>query len=135
VKQYPEASEVDGLLLLRIDAPLYFANVNPVRDALHKYEQRALEQAERRGAPIRFIAIDLSPVTDIDASAVHFLSVRAPAPRPHAAQAWARLLECLSAPMYCVSIASFERSYSCGFASRPRISASPWACVCTPCAW
>ncbi len=78
VKQYPEASEVDGLLLLRIDAPLYFANVNPVRDALHKYEQRALESAARRGAPIRFIAIDLSPVTDIDASAVHFLSVRAP---------------------------------------------------------
>ena len=76
VKQYPEAHEVDGLLLLRIDAALYFANVNPVRDALHKYEQRAIRESERRGVPIRFIAIDLSPVTDIDASAVHFLSVR-----------------------------------------------------------
>ena len=31
VKQYPEATEVDGMLLLRIDAALYFANVNPVR--------------------------------------------------------------------------------------------------------
>ena len=31
LKQYPEATEVDGLLLLRIDAALYFANVNPVR--------------------------------------------------------------------------------------------------------
>ena len=30
VKQYPEATEVDGMLLLRIDAALYFANVNPV---------------------------------------------------------------------------------------------------------
>ena len=76
VKQYPEAHEVDGLLLLRIDAALYFANVNPVRDALHKYEQRAIRESERRGVPIRFIAIDLSPVTDIDASAVHFLAVR-----------------------------------------------------------
>ncbi|KAK9843672.1 hypothetical protein WJX81_001934 [Elliptochloris bilobata] len=73
VKQYPEATEVDGLLLLRIDAPLYFANINPVREALHKYEQRALRDADVRGVPIRFIAIDLSPVTDIDASAVHFL--------------------------------------------------------------
>ena len=67
---------MDGLLLLRIDAALYFANVNPVRDALHKYEQRAIRESERRGVPIRFIAIDLSPVTDIDASAVHFLAVR-----------------------------------------------------------
>ena len=31
MKQYPEATEVDGMLLLRIDAALYFANVNPVR--------------------------------------------------------------------------------------------------------
>ena len=47
-----------------------------MREALHKYEQRALRDAEARGAPIRFIAIDLSPVTDIDASAVHFLKAR-----------------------------------------------------------
>lgn len=52
-----------------------------MRDALHKYEKRALSEAEARGVPIRFIAIDLSPVTDIDASAVHFLKAR-------------RLLEC-----------------------------------------
>ena len=44
-----------------------------MREALHKYEQRALRDADARGVPIRFIAIDLSPVTDIDASAVHFL--------------------------------------------------------------
>ena len=47
-----------------------------VREALHKYEKRALSEAEARGAPVRFIAIDLSPVTDIDASAVHFLKAR-----------------------------------------------------------
>ena len=34
VKQYPEAEQLDGLLLLRIDAPLYFANINPMRDAI-----------------------------------------------------------------------------------------------------
>ncbi|EIE25728.1 sulfate permease [Coccomyxa subellipsoidea C-169] len=72
VKQYPEAREVEGMLLLRVDAPLYFANVNPVKDALYKYERRAKEIAAAQGRSLHFIIIDLSPVNDIDASAVHF---------------------------------------------------------------
>ncbi|CAL5218904.1 g648 [Coccomyxa viridis] len=72
VKQYPEARQVDGLLLLRIDAPLYFANVNPVKDALAKYERRAQETAAKQGQTLHFIIIDLSPVYDVDASAIHF---------------------------------------------------------------
>lgn len=78
VKQYPEARQVDGLLLLRIDAPLYFANVNPVKDALAKYERRAQEAAAKQGTTLHFIVIDLSPVYDVDASAVHFFKVCAP---------------------------------------------------------
>ena len=76
VKQYPEARQVDGLLLLRIDAPLYFANVNPVKDALAKYERRAQETAAKQGQTLHFIIIDLSPVYDVDASAIHFFKVR-----------------------------------------------------------
>ena len=76
VKQYPEAQQVDGLLLLRIDAPLYFANVNPVKDALAKYERRAQEAAQKQGSTLHFIIIDLSPVYDVDASAIHFFKVR-----------------------------------------------------------
>lgn len=34
VKQYPEATQVDGMLLMRIDSPIYFANVATIRDAL-----------------------------------------------------------------------------------------------------
>jgi MFS superfamily sulfate permease-like transporter len=41
LRQYPEASEEAGLLLVRLDAPLYFANVQYVRDRLRKYEQRS----------------------------------------------------------------------------------------------
>ena len=83
MKQYPEARQVDGLLLLRIDAPLYFANVNPVKDALAKYERRAQEAAAKQGTTLHFIIIDLSPVYDVDASAVHFFKVCAPgAQRP-----------------------------------------------------
>ena len=68
---------MDGLLLLRIDAPLYFANVNPVKDALAKYERRAQEAAEKQGQTLHFIIIDLSPVYDVDASAIHFFKASA----------------------------------------------------------
>ena len=39
VKQYPEARLVPGCLILRIDAPIYFANVDFIRDKLRKYER------------------------------------------------------------------------------------------------
>lgn len=39
VKQYPEARLVPGCLILRIDAPIYFANVDFLRDKLRKYER------------------------------------------------------------------------------------------------
>jgi sulfate transporter 4 len=41
IRQYPEAAEESGLLLVRLDAPLYFANVQYVRDRLRKYELRS----------------------------------------------------------------------------------------------
>ena len=34
VKQYPEAKEQEGMLLVRIDSPIYFANVASIREAL-----------------------------------------------------------------------------------------------------
>ena len=41
-----------------------------------RYERQALQRAQISGTPIRYIIIDLSPVTDIDASASHFINVR-----------------------------------------------------------
>ncbi len=41
VEQYREAQRVPGLLLVRVDAPLYFANMQFVRDKLDDYEARA----------------------------------------------------------------------------------------------
>lgn len=73
VKQYPEAMEQDGMLLVRIDSPIYFANVAPIREALKKYQKRSELQLSARACKLLFIVVDLSPVTDIDASAVYFL--------------------------------------------------------------
>ena len=60
---------------MRIDSPIYFANVIPVREAIAKYQRRALRALVPRGIALRYIIIDMSPVTDIDASAVHWLKV------------------------------------------------------------
>ncbi|KAK9819516.1 hypothetical protein WJX74_003191 [Apatococcus lobatus] len=73
VKQYPEAKQIDGLLVMRIDSPIYFANVIPVREAIAKYQRRTIAALVPRGIALRYIIIDMSPVTDIDASAVHWL--------------------------------------------------------------
>lgn len=71
---YPESNELEGILMIRIDAPLFFANVESVKYAVRKHENNYI----KRGRTFDFIILDLSPVTDIDASAVHFLKVRAP---------------------------------------------------------
>eukprot|EP00884_Botryococcus_braunii_P018792 jgi/Botrbrau1/5597/Bobra.97_2s0023.1 len=73
VKQYPDAKQVDGLLVVRIDAPLFFANVPKVKDDLYQYERRAEAAHKSRGSQLKYLIVDLSPVTDIDASAVHWL--------------------------------------------------------------
>lgn len=76
MKQYPDAKQIDGMLVMRIDSPIYFANVIPVRNAVAKYQRRTIRALTPRRVSLRYIILDLSPVTDIDASAVHWLKVR-----------------------------------------------------------
>lgn len=70
VKQYASARTEPGLLAVRVDAPLFFANVAPVADALRTYEKDALAA----DPTLKAIVVDLSPVTDFDASAVHWFA-------------------------------------------------------------
>lgn len=76
-KMYPDAEMVTGIMMLRIDAPIYFANIHGISD----YIRDKLARIRRHNAstnadkqPIRFVIIDMSPVTDIDATALHFLT-------------------------------------------------------------
>ena len=41
VKQYPDAEQVDGILIVRLDAPLYFANTRFIRERLRSYYRKA----------------------------------------------------------------------------------------------
>jgi MFS superfamily sulfate permease-like transporter len=41
LKQYPEAEPVAGMAVVRIDAPMYFANVQYIKERLRKHEARS----------------------------------------------------------------------------------------------
>jgi sulfate transporter 4 len=66
VKQYTEAERYHGILMCRIDAPIYFANTQHVRDKINKYERMAEETP-------KYVIVDLSPVSHVDTSAMHIL--------------------------------------------------------------
>ena len=64
--RYPHGRQVPGLLLLRFDAPLFFANANVFRDCILK----AVAAAD---APLRRIVIAAEPMTDVDTTAADTL--------------------------------------------------------------
>lgn len=64
--RHPEGAQVPGLLLFRFDAPLFFANAEVFRGALHQ----ALA-AERR--PVWTVVVAAEPITDVDSTAAEVL--------------------------------------------------------------
>jgi len=74
IKQYPQAELYDGLIVVRIDAPLFFASAQNVRDKIRKYRLRAERKlAEEGSGELKYLIIELTPVSHIDTSALHIL--------------------------------------------------------------
>ncbi|KAK4353689.1 hypothetical protein RND71_025883 [Anisodus tanguticus] len=74
-QQYPEAYTYNGIVIVRIDAPIYFANTSYIKDRLRDYE---IEKDESNGrgpevSRIHFVILEMAPVTYIDSSAVQAL--------------------------------------------------------------
>ena len=67
IARHPDARRVPGLVLLRWDAPLFFANAQIFRERV----QQAIDAAP---APTRRIVIAAEPVTDIDITAADMLA-------------------------------------------------------------
>ncbi|MFC9676404.1 MULTISPECIES: SulP family inorganic anion transporter [unclassified Streptomyces] len=65
VRSYPHAEQLPGLVILRFDAPLFFANAKAFRD-----EVRRLARTEPRP---RWIVIAAEPMTDVDTTAADVL--------------------------------------------------------------
>ncbi len=65
IQSYPQAQHLDGLVLYRFDAPLFFANSRNFRDVIRK-------MAAAEPAP-RWIVVAAEPITDIDTTAADML--------------------------------------------------------------
>ena len=63
---YPDAEQLPGLVILRFDAPLFFANARTFRE-----EVRRLARAEPRP---RWIVVAAEPITDVDTTAADMLA-------------------------------------------------------------
>ncbi|KAG1365751.1 putative sulfate transporter 4.1, chloroplastic [Cocos nucifera] len=70
IEQYPESYIYDGIVVVRIDAPIYFANAGYIRGRLQEYQTTKYRpEAEK----VYFVIIEMAPVPYIDCSAVQAL--------------------------------------------------------------
>lgn len=74
IEQYPEASRVPGVLIVRVDSAIYFSNSNYIKDRILRWLTDEDEQLTAKGLPqIQHVIVEMSPVTDIDTSGIHAL--------------------------------------------------------------
>ena len=66
ITRYPDARRLDGLVLFRWDAPLFFANAEAFREAV----KRAVDTAP---SATRWVVVAAEPITDIDTTAAGIL--------------------------------------------------------------
>ncbi|KAK6156897.1 hypothetical protein DH2020_011145 [Rehmannia glutinosa] len=74
IQQYPEATKVPGVLIVRVDSAIYFSNSNYIRERILRLLNDEEEQLNENSQPrIQYLIVELSPVTDIDTSGIHAL--------------------------------------------------------------
>lgn len=74
IQQYPEATKVPGILIVRVDSAIYFSNSNYMRDRILRWltdEEEILKETNQQ--KIQYLIVEMSPVTDIDTSGIHSL--------------------------------------------------------------
>ncbi|KAK6773219.1 hypothetical protein RDI58_028457 [Solanum bulbocastanum] len=73
-QQYPEATKVPGVLIVRVDSAIYFSNSNYIKERILRWLTDEEEQRKAASDPkIQFLIVEMSPVTDIDTSGIHAL--------------------------------------------------------------
>ncbi|KAL2339874.1 hypothetical protein Fmac_007814 [Flemingia macrophylla] len=74
IQQYPEASKVPGVLIVRVDSAIYFSNSNYVKERILRWLMDEEEQVKGDyHTKIQFLIVEMSPVTDIDTSGIQAL--------------------------------------------------------------
>ncbi|KAI3810309.1 hypothetical protein L1987_19921 [Smallanthus sonchifolius] len=72
VEQYPGATRVPGVLIVRVDSAIYFSNSNYIKERILRWltdEEETFKDHPR----VEYLIVDMSPVTDIDTSGIHAL--------------------------------------------------------------
>ncbi|XP_064995642.1 sulfate transporter 3.1-like [Musa acuminata AAA Group] len=72
--QYSEAQSVPGVLILRVDAPIYFANASYLRERISRWMDEEEEKLQSKGEiGIQYVILDLGAVGSIDSSGIDML--------------------------------------------------------------
>ncbi|KAG7018734.1 Sulfate transporter 3.1, partial [Cucurbita argyrosperma subsp. argyrosperma] len=74
IDQYPTANRVPGALILQLEAPIYFANSNYVRERLSRWITDEEKRIKSSGlTSLQYIILDVSGVSSIDSSGITML--------------------------------------------------------------
>jgi sulfate transporter 3 len=69
-EQYPDADRVQGILILRIDSPIFFANSSYLQERIFRWID---DEKEKHHQTLRYVVLDMGPVTNIDTSGISAL--------------------------------------------------------------
>ncbi|KAG5063124.1 hypothetical protein JHK85_004307 [Glycine max] len=74
VEHYQNAKHVPGMLILEIDAPIYFANASYLRERITRWIDEEEERIKATGeTSLQYVIIDMSAVGNIDTSGISML--------------------------------------------------------------
>ncbi|XP_047147206.1 sulfate transporter 3.1-like [Vigna umbellata] len=74
VEQYPNAKHVPGILILDIDAPVYFANASYLRERITRWVDEEESRIKATGkTSLQYVIMDMSGVGKIDTSGTSML--------------------------------------------------------------
>ncbi|KAL4200203.1 hypothetical protein AMTRI_Chr03g55170 [Amborella trichopoda] len=74
VEQYPVAKSVPGILILRIDSPIYFANSSYLRERIARWVDDEQDRLKLRGEySLQYVILDMSAASCIDTSGISML--------------------------------------------------------------
>ncbi|KAJ1419901.1 sulfate anion transporter, conserved site [Sesbania bispinosa] len=74
VQQYPNATQIPGMVIIRVDSAIYFSNSNYIKDRILKWlTDEEVQRTASEFPGIQYLIVELSPVTDIDTSGIHAL--------------------------------------------------------------
>ncbi|RXH78175.1 hypothetical protein DVH24_001693 [Malus domestica] len=74
IDQYPVANNIPGVLILQIDAPIYFANANYLRERISRWIYEEEDKIKSCGqTSLHYVILDIGTVGSIDTSGITML--------------------------------------------------------------